>query len=159
MKIISSISKVFQSLTKGSGYAEGLRDAITKKDAAKVEALVDAAIQSDEVDDIIPLMRELCIVNWHFKHEDVVSLLQKYGEVADIPLLENVAGKSFPYQAYDESFGLGRKVTWALADIGGKEAREALERIEAGDNSTIAGYARQRLLNWDEESSRKRNRH
>ena len=95
-------------MTKGSGYAEGLRDAIIKKDAAKVEALVDAAIQSDEVDDITPLMRELCIVNWHFKHEDVVSLLQKYGEVADIPLLENVAGKSFPYQAYDESFGLGK---------------------------------------------------
>ena len=157
MKLTSSISKVFQNLTKGRGYAEGLQDAITHKDAAKVEALVDAAIQGNEIDDIIPLMRELCMADWHFKHEDAVSLLQKYGGIADIPSLENVAGKSFPYQAYDQSFSLGSKVTWALADIGGKEAREALERIEAGDNPTIAGYARKRLLNWGAESSRKRN--
>lgn len=36
------------------------------------------------------------MANWHFKHEDVVSLLQKYGEIDDIPSLENLAGKSFP---------------------------------------------------------------
>lgn len=98
------------------------------------------------------------MADWHSMHEDAVVLIQKFGKTQDVPALERVAGMNLSYLAYDERFDLARKTTWALADIGGNEAHQALERIAMWDNPVIAGYARRRLTRWDVECERKRNR-
>lgn len=147
-----------RNLIGGADYFEDLQAAIRNKDAMQVEKVLHSAFQNRETDKIVPLMSELCVADWHSMHEDAVVLIQNFGETADVPALECVAGMNLSYLAYDERFGLARKATWALADIGGNEARQALERIAVWDNTVIAGYARRRLTRWDVECERKRNR-
>ena len=139
------------------GHLEELKTAIANKDGELVEKIICSAFQHQETGEIKPLMASLCVEDWHRTHEDVVGILQKFGKVEDIPALERAASMSLPYLEHDDHFGLARKATWALADIGGHAARQALERIAESDNSTIAGYARKRLLNWASEQDRKRN--
>jgi hypothetical protein len=101
------------------------------------------------------LLCSLLDVNWHHRHEDIVGILADLRAASALNALERAAHTHYEYLNYDESFGLARKCTWALADIGTPEAQQALTRLAASDNSLIAGYARKRLANWKAELHRK----
>jgi len=92
---------------------------------------------------------------WHLRHEDVAFSLQQLRSPDAVDALERTAHAHYDYLDYDEFFGLARKCTWALADIGTPEAQEALTRLEGSKNELIARYARKRLINWQSEMDRK----
>jgi len=98
----------------------------------------------------------LADASWHSRHEDVALALQKLRNPASIEALERLALAQHEYLEYDEFFGLGRKCTWALADIGTPQAREALERLVSSENQIISAFAAKRLENWQHELHRKR---
>jgi hypothetical protein len=81
--------------------------------------------------------------------------LQVLKDPAAIAILKKTAFSVHKYLASDENFGLARKCTWALADIGTPDAHLALTRLAACNNAMIAGYSRKRLDNWQKESDRK----
>lgn len=134
-----------------------LNEAIQQRDGELVERIMRTAFQQDSEAELAFLMRQLCVADWHCMHEDSVSILQRYGGVHDIPALEAVVGLAFPYLAYEDTFSLARRAIWAIADIGGNEALQALARIELCSNQVVANYAKTRLLAWNSESLRKRN--
>jgi hypothetical protein len=82
-------------------------------------------------------MATLTISSWN----QVVQFLR---EVELVPTL----------RPYDECFGLARKCTWALADIGTPEAHARLEILAKHSNPQIAAYAQKRLDEWDDERPR-----
>ncbi len=92
----------------------------------------------------------------HFRHEDIVNALQDIKDPRAVEELAEAALVSHEYLAYDEFFGLARKCTWALADIGTPEAKTKLVQLAASENPLIAGYAKKRLDRWDDERKRKR---
>jgi hypothetical protein len=94
---------------------------------------------------------------WHRRHEDIARFLQIMGYAPAVDALERTAQTTYPYLDYDEFFGLARKCTWALADIGTPAAHAALERLSQSDNPDIAGYALKRLNCWNDELPRKAN--
>ena len=102
-----------------------------------------------------PALILLAEASWHQRHEDVVRYLQQLRSPAAVDALERTAFSIHEYLAYDEDFGLARKCTWALADIGTPAAHQALTRLADCNNPTIAGYAKKRLDNWQKELPRK----
>lgn len=48
-----------------------------------------------------------------------------------------------------------RKVTWALADIGGPSAKQILAELEKSSDEQLAEYAQKRLDSWESELHRK----
>ena len=103
----------------------------------------------------VPLLISLANAPWHSSHEDVVMALQQLRNPAAVAILEKVTFSIHKYLDYDENFGLARKCTWALADIGSPEAHQALTRIAGCKNAMIAAYAKKRLDNWEQELDRK----
>lgn len=91
----------------------------------------------------------------HYRHEDIVSLFQKAKDPRANQVLFETTFKKFEHLSYDDTFGLARKCTWALADIGTNESKELLEKISLNSNEMIAGYAKKRLTNWEQEKNRK----
>jgi hypothetical protein len=98
---------------------------------------------------------ELAEAPWHMRHEDVVQAIQQLRCDSAVEALQRTARSQYDYLGYDEFFGLARKCTWALADIGTPEAKEALERLADSENALIVGYARKRLVHWEDEQDRK----
>lgn len=146
--------------------AEGRKDemplndleiAFKKQDSKALEVALADAFNDGLVEVSLPVLIDLCRARWHTCHEDVVSALQKVGDVSAVGAIEEVAYADFAYLNYDEYFGLARKATWALADIGGTSAKEALQRIAKSQNSFKAAYANKRLQKGDIELNRKRN--
>lgn len=132
-----------------------LRDAIGSHDADGVEENLNKAFSAGLTADYVPILIELLELPWHKRHEDVVLALHEQKPPNAVQALRRAAMITYDYLDYDEFFGLARKCTWALADIGTIEAKSALLEIAKTENENIAGYARKRLYNWEQERHRK----
>jgi len=132
-----------------------LYNAIEVKDAEQVEDALYECFVSGFSFDYVPALIELLGKSWHNRHEDVVSVLQRLKDPRAVDALYNEAHSEYEYLNYDDCYGLARKCTWALADIGTPEAKEKLQKLVQESNQMIAEYAQKRLNNWEEEKSRK----
>lgn len=124
-------------------------------DADAVESAVFNAFDAGFSPDFVPALLTLIPRRDHTRHEDIVSALQELRDPRAVEALYDAALVDHEYLAYDEFFGLARKCTWALADIGTPEAHSRLQALAKHNNSQIAAYARKRLKNWDDERDRK----
>jgi hypothetical protein len=129
---------------------------IQEQDGTALEAALMRAFGAGLHPSMTSVLNLLCVATWHARHEDVVRALQKIGDASSVEPLEKAAHAVHEYLDYDEFFGLARKCTWALADIGGTEARNALERLATSKNEQLAKYAHKRLHHWTQEAARKR---
>jgi hypothetical protein len=125
--------------------------AIRAEDADAFELAVRAAFAAGLPRDLADIFSDALSMYWHTRHEDLVTALQKMKNPASVEALFTAATYPHVYLEYDELFGLARKCTWALADIGTPLARERLAELAANPNPTIAAYARKRLDRWDDE--------
>lgn len=144
------------ALEKGKLALNVIEEANRKQSADEVgAALIIGAIFGFTAEHI-PVLCGLLHVDWHSCHEDIVSTLQELKDARAVDAVYRAASVKHEYLAYDEFFGLARKCTWALADIGTSDALAKLHLLAASDNSVIAGYAKKRIDNWDKEQKRKR---
>lgn len=120
-------------------------------DAVEV-ALYDEPVSNPKY---IELLINLLAANWHKSHENIARYLQLLKPESAVPVLFGVATKKFSYLEYDNSLGLSRKCTWALADIGTDQSRIALQKLANCSDSDIEDYAKKRLSKWNDELARK----
>jgi len=106
--------------------------------------------------EISALLANALPMTWHTRHEDIVNALQDAKDPNTVDALYAAALATHEYLEFDENFGLARKCTWALADIGTEAARARLEELARCSNPKIRSYARKRLDNWQEEIQRKK---
>ena len=130
--------------------------AISAKNPEKVDNAVITSRTFDSPEETVPYLCKLLEYPWHYDHEDIVLELQRIGDVRSIEVLNKTALRKFDYLDYDDSKALARKCTWALADIGTKEAKEALLELTKNPDEEIAEYARKRIDNWENELKRKK---
>lgn len=138
-----------------SSLATSLEEAYQEKDGGAIEALLTVIfslkVKIDLVDVFIRLLPEI----WHYQHETIVNIFQGLKEPRAAQVLYKTALTNYDYLDYDDTFGLARKCTWALADIGTDEARSLLGELAKNENKFIAHYAQKRLDKWNDELSRK----
>lgn len=151
--------------------AEGVIHSRTMSTSQEVKARLAAAIESRNPDaldiavtdsyrvelprDLAGLLADALGMDWHTRHEDIVGALQTMKDPETVDALYAAATVTYPYLDYDEFFGLARKCTWALADIGTESARAHLQTLSKTENATIAAYAKKRLDSWNRELARK----
>ena len=132
-----------------------LNESLASCEADDVEAALLIAGRCGLTEDLVPVLCDLLGAPWHTRHEDIAHYLQELRDARSVPALALAATTRLAYLAYDDSHALARKCSWALADIGTPEAREALDLLSRAADSEVAGYARRRLERWDVETSRK----
>ena len=132
--------------------------AIIDKNPDEVEEIIALSFSNSEIDneDLEHYLLQLMDLKWHFCHEDIVSLLQKFGTANSVEKLFRAATLKFDYLDYNDSKAFARKCTWALADIGNNEAKDALIELSRNQDRKIAEYAKERIDNWSNEQNRKR---
>jgi hypothetical protein len=123
----------------------------------KSSEAVEVALYDKPVSDpkYIDLLITLLGEDWHKSHENIARYLQLLKPESAVPVLLCVATKKFSYLEHDNSLGLSRKCTWALADIGTDQSRIALQKLADCGDLAIEDYAKQRLSKWNYELARK----
>lgn len=132
-----------------------LEHAVKEMNGEAVEALLSVIWRLQIHIDLVDIYIALLPASWHYEHENIVNILQDLKDTRTTQILYKTALTHYDYLDYDEGFGLARKCTWALADIGTTEARLLLKELAKNENKIIAHYAQKRLDNWDAELSRK----
>jgi hypothetical protein len=132
-----------------------LEHAISSRDEEALEDTLNACFAVEHAESLVPHLVRLLKADWHFRHEDVASLLQRIRSPAAVASLIEAATLKFPYLQYNNSLAFARKCVWALADTGTVEAREGLRKLAAAADADIAAYAAKRLAQWDAETHRK----
>lgn len=134
---------------------EELNLASELEDARAAEEAIEKAYYAGFDAELVPVLLDLLEQNFHTRHEDIISTLQELKDPRPVDVLYRASLVSHSYLDCDENFGLARKCTWALADIGTPEARSTLETLAKNPNPLIAGYAQKRIDQWENELSRK----
>lgn len=132
-----------------------LQNAIETSSADTAESAVTSVHEFGYHPDFVPYLIELLEVNWHYRHEDIVLALQWTKDNRATKTLLKTAERKFDYLEYDNSYALARKCTWALADIGTEESKQALIKLSQGHDEEVAVYALKRLDTWEVEKNRK----
>jgi hypothetical protein len=135
---------------------DALELARTTQSPIRAEQAIDACRRAGWHGAMVPALVALLEAAWHREHEAIARALQDLAPHEAVAALEHAARAELPYLKHDGFYGLARTCTWALADIGTPEAREALERLMKEAAPLVASYAHQRLMHWDEERHRKR---
>ena len=134
---------------------ERLLDAVRAEDADAFELALISAFRAEQLGTAADVFADAILLPWHHSHEDLASALQKTKYRPAVDALFKTALSRHDYLEYDEFFGLARKCTWALADIGTPEAVERLRDLARSQNALVAGYAQRRLDRWQDELPRK----
>ena len=150
-----------RDLASAREAANALEAALRSRSPAQVERACDIGRRSGWHPLMASFLADLLVADWHREHETIARALQELAPAPAVGALERAALMSFDYLRHDGFFGLARTCTWALADIGTPEAREALTRLAQAArtqaaHALVASYAHERLERWDEERHRKR---
>lgn len=130
---------------------EALRRSVAAQDADAFEVALGQTMTRGLCPAVFDLLVEALAMHWHTRHEDVALALQDLRDPRAVSVLYAAALTIHEYLAFDDGFSLARKCTWALADIGTREARSRLVDLAGADNPSIAGYAQRRLDRWKAE--------
>ncbi len=133
-----------------------LNRSVETRDESEIDDALDAAFDVGLRPEFAPPLIQLLDLPVHRRHEDIVVGLQQLKDPRAVDSLYRAVFIKHEYLNYDNFFGLARKCTWALADIGTTEARSQLSQLASSENPLIARYAQKRLDNWEEEQERKR---
>ncbi|WP_024529719.1 HEAT repeat domain-containing protein [Serratia fonticola] len=86
-------------------------------------------------------LNELLLESWHYRHEDIASLLQDAKSPTSIDALNKAVMTKFDYLDFDDSYALAVKCIWALGEIGTPVAMDKLTKLSNSDNKIIRDNA------------------
>ena len=156
-KDIENINRVigFDVVNQPKSVLPILEKAALSNDPEEIECALLLLFIGGPFLEAAPVLTNILSPEWHYKHEDIVLALQTLRAPIAVDTLFQVALEKYDYLKYDEFYGLARKCTWALADIGTPEAYEKLLELAKCGNPVIEGYAQRKIDLWMAEIARK----
>jgi hypothetical protein len=91
------------------------------------------------------ILNELILDDWHFKHEDIASILQDLRSPTSVDALYKAALSQLKYLDYDDSYALARKCIHALGDIDTAYSKEKLRLLATSKIPIVKEKAEKQL--------------
>lgn len=120
-------------------------DSATKKESA--DELEDAIVLIFVFDAKVAVekLNVLLLKHWHYRHEDIASLLQKIKSESSVEYLFNAIHEKYQYLSYYDSYALEVKCIWALGEINSESSRQKLSQLCQSDIDIIKQNAENQL--------------
>lgn len=127
---------------------DALNEAIQKKDGDTLDNIVYIIFYFDlRSEALLDIYNYLLTEKWHYKHEDLVTLIDTYRSEKSLEFLYKAAVTRFEYLTYDDdtTFALTSKCIHAIGNIGTNNARKYLTELAQCGSKNIAEKAQRRL--------------
>jgi len=117
------------------------------KDLKKIDYLVyalyvlDNEIVNFDINKYLNILNKLIISNWHYKHEDIVLLLEKISDSKSLNYLYQAVYLKPDYLTWDDNYSFERKCIYAIAKIGKQKSLPYLKKICLDDNKILCECA------------------
>ncbi|XDD49392.1 hypothetical protein AB3N59_13400 [Leptospira sp. WS92.C1] len=129
----------FSRIEMPNRLSEMLIEAIETKSRTEVEMGVHLGFTFGFASNIVNVLNELVILDWHTTHDQIVHLLKDFSDESSIPYLkETIKLKpNLSYLDYDDYGSYYKVCLWALADIGTKESFEAIKAYRNSNDEAL----------------------
>ena len=122
-----------------------LEDAYRAQDGGDLEGVLTIGFAFGFAPEHTKTLCHLVEADWHVRHEDVVSALDKLRSPETVEALFRATQWIPKSLEYDDARALAVKAIWALGKIPGIEAETKLEALARSDNAILRKNAEEQL--------------
>lgn len=131
-----------------------LESATIRKSAYDIDIALYLIFLFDLVnEELLPLLNNLIISDWHEQHENIAIILQELRSPSSVENLFTAINKKYNYLDYDDSCALAVKCIWCLGDIGNDKAKDKLNILAKSSNVIISNNAVKQLKHLNKRSN------
>ena len=94
-----------------------LNDAITHKNASRIESAIILAGALGEDKKLLSQYETLLLEDWHHSHEDLVDIIESYGNASNVATLQKAFNLFLPYMEYNHHYSFPRKLLYAIQKL------------------------------------------
>lgn len=126
---------------------KGLETAYEKKDVENIEDFLYLIFKFEVFNNkaYANILNKLLISDWHYKHEDIVTLLQKISSEKSIKYLYDAIELHPEYLEWDDNYAFEVKCVRAIYHIGMEKSYSYLEELCEHPNAVIREMAQRQL--------------
>ena len=107
-----------------------LNDAITHKNASRIECTIILAGALGEDKKLLPQYESLLLEDWHHSHEDLVDIIESYGNASNVATLQKAFNLSLPYMAYNHHYSFHRKLLYAILKLAPQQFAQIRKAVQ-----------------------------
>ena len=94
-----------------------LNDAITHKNASRIECAIILAGALGEDKKLLSQYENLLLEDWHHSHEDLVDIMEAYGNSSNVTTLQKAFSLSLTYMEYNHYYSFHHKLLYAILKL------------------------------------------
>ena len=107
-----------------------LNDAITHKNASRIEYTIILAGALGEDKKLLSQYENLLLEDWHHSHEDFVDIIESYGNASNIDVLQKAFSLSLPYMEYNHHYSFHRKLLYAILKLAPEQFTQIRKAVQ-----------------------------
>ena len=114
-----------------------LNDAITHKNASRIECVIILAGALGEDKKLLSQYEKLLLETWHHSHEDLVDIIESYGNASNVATLQKAFNLSLPYMAYNHHYSFHRKLLYAILKLAPQQFAQIRKAVQGKVCATL----------------------
>ena len=107
-----------------------LNDAITHKNASRIECVIILAGALGEDKKLLSQYEKLLLETWHHSHEDLVDIIESYGNASNVATLQKAFNLSLPYMEYNHHYSFHRKLLYAILKLAPQQFAQIRKAVQ-----------------------------
>jgi len=107
-----------------------LNDAITHKNSDRIESAVILAGKLGEDKKLLSLYEPLLLEDWHHSHEDLVDIMESYGNSSNVTTLQKAFSLSLTYMEYNHYYSFHRKLLYAILKLAPQQFAQIRKAVQ-----------------------------
>ena len=107
-----------------------LNDAIAHKNADRIECAIILAGALGEDKKLLSQYENLLLEDWHHSHEDLVDMIESYGNASNVATLQKAFSLSLPYMEYNHHYSFHRKLLYAILKLAPEQFTQIRKAVQ-----------------------------
>ena len=107
-----------------------LNDAITHKNASRIECTIILAGALGEDKKLLSQYEKLLLEDWYHSHEDLVDIIESYGNASNVATLQKAFNLSLPYMEYNHHYSFHRKLLYAILKLAPQQFAQIRKAVQ-----------------------------
>ena len=107
-----------------------LNDAITHKNASRIECVIILAGALGEDKKLLSQYEKLLLEDWHHSHEDLVDIMESYGNSSNVTTLQKAFSLSLTYMEYNHYYSFHHKLLYAILKLAPQQFAQIRKAVQ-----------------------------
>ena len=107
-----------------------LNDAITHKNASRIECAIILVGALGEDKKLLSQYENLLLEDWHHSHEDLVDIMESYGNSSNVTTLQKAFSLSLTYMEYNHYYSFHHKLLYAILKLAPQQFAQIRKAVQ-----------------------------